>query len=46
MPPEIREEMAERTNWGTLLTPDLLEPKAPPLPGPEDTGPLIRPPEW
>lgn len=41
-----RDEMAQRTNWGTLLTPDLLQPQAPGLPAPEDKGPLIRPPEW
>ncbi len=41
-----RDEMAQRTDWGTLLTPDLLQPQAPGLPAPEDEGPLIRPPEW
>lgn len=46
VPAETRDEMAERTNWGTLLTPDLLTPQAPGLPGPEDAGPLLRPPEW
>ncbi|HZR79879.1 MAG TPA: efflux transporter outer membrane subunit [Candidatus Binatia bacterium] len=46
VPADIREEMEERTNWGTLATPDLLTPAAPPLPGPEDTGPTVRPPEW
>jgi NodT family efflux transporter outer membrane factor (OMF) lipoprotein len=46
LPDAIREEMAERTNWGTLLTPDLLAPEAPGLPGPEDAGPTVRPPEW
>jgi len=38
--------MAERTNWGTLLTPDLLRPDAPGLPSPQDRAPLVRPPEW
>jgi NodT family efflux transporter outer membrane factor (OMF) lipoprotein len=46
VPAETRDEMAERTNWGTLLTPDLLTPQAPGLPGPEDASPLVRPPEW
>jgi NodT family efflux transporter outer membrane factor (OMF) lipoprotein len=46
IPAQTREEMAHRTNWGKLLTPDLLQPKAPNLPSPEDQGPLVRPPEW
>jgi len=46
IPAQIREEMARRTNWGRLLTPELLQPKAPGLPSPKDTGPLVRPPEW
>jgi NodT family efflux transporter outer membrane factor (OMF) lipoprotein len=46
VPAETQREMAERTNWGTLLTPDLLQPQAPGLPSPEDRGPLVRPPEW
>lgn len=46
VPAETRAEMAGRTNWGTLLTPALLEPDAPGLPGPDDAGPLIRAPEW
>lgn len=46
VPVEVRSEMAERTNWGRLLTPGLLAPKAPGLPGPEDLGPTLRPPEW
>jgi len=46
VPAETRQEMAERTNWGTLLTPDLLQPQAPALPSPDDRGPLVRPPEW
>ena len=29
MPAETQQEMRERTNWGTLLTPDLLRPQAP-----------------
>jgi hypothetical protein len=46
VPAATQEEMAQRTNWGTLLTPDLLLPQAPGLPSPEDAGPLVRPPEW
>lgn len=44
--PETQREMAERTNWGTLLTPDLLRPDAPGLPSPEDRAPPVRLPEW
>ena len=43
---ETTREMEDRTNWGTLLTPDLMQPKAAGLPAPADTGPLLRPPEW
>jgi NodT family efflux transporter outer membrane factor (OMF) lipoprotein len=46
IPTETQREMAERTNWGTLLTPDLLRPDAPGLPSPQDRAPLVRPPEW
>ena len=46
VPVETQREMAERTNWGTLLTPDLLQPQAPGLPSPQDRGPTVRPPEW
>jgi NodT family efflux transporter outer membrane factor (OMF) lipoprotein len=46
VPQATRDEMAKRTNWGTLLSPELLRPSAPGLPGPEDMGPLVRPPEW
>ena len=46
IPAQVRQEMARRTNWGRLLTPDLLQPKAPGLPSPKDAGPLVRPPEW
>jgi NodT family efflux transporter outer membrane factor (OMF) lipoprotein len=46
VPTETQREMAERTNWGTLLTPDLLRPQVPALPSPQDRGPLVRPPEW
>jgi NodT family efflux transporter outer membrane factor (OMF) lipoprotein len=46
VPEARRAEMARRTNWGTWLSPDLLRPQAPGLPGPGDQGPLVRPPEW
>jgi NodT family efflux transporter outer membrane factor (OMF) lipoprotein len=46
VPAETREEMAERTNWGTLLSPELLQPEAPGLPGAEDVSPAPRAPEW
>jgi NodT family efflux transporter outer membrane factor (OMF) lipoprotein len=41
------EEMRNRTNWGGLLPlPGEPQPAAPGLPGPEDRGPTVRPPEW
>ena len=40
------EEMRSRTNWGGLLPPAGEQPAAPGLPGPEDRGPTVRPPEW
>jgi NodT family efflux transporter outer membrane factor (OMF) lipoprotein len=46
VPAATREEMEQRTDWGRLLTPDLLQPKAPDLPSPKDRGPLVRPPEF
>ena len=46
VPAETQQEMRERTNWGTLLTPDLLKPQAPGLPSPQDQGPPVRLPEW
>jgi NodT family efflux transporter outer membrane factor (OMF) lipoprotein len=45
VPRKTRREMEDRTNWGTLLTPELTRPQAPGLPSPADTGPLVRPPE-
>jgi NodT family efflux transporter outer membrane factor (OMF) lipoprotein len=45
VPADTREEMSKRTNWGQLLTPQLLNPRAPGLPSPSDRGPLIRLPE-
>ncbi len=46
VPPETIRQMTERTDWGTLLSPELLKPQAPGLPGPEDASPAVRPPEW
>ncbi len=46
VPRELRATMANRTNWGTLLSPELLQPRAPGVPSPKDEGSLIRPPEW
>ena len=46
IPPETQREMRDRTNWGTLLTPELLQPQAPGLPSPQDHGPPVRLPEW
>jgi hypothetical protein len=45
VPAGTGEEMSKRTNWGQLLTPQLLNPHAPGLPSPSDRGPLIRLPE-
>jgi NodT family efflux transporter outer membrane factor (OMF) lipoprotein len=45
VPAGTSNEMANRTNWGQLLTPQLLKPQAPGLPSPSETGPLIRLPE-
>ena len=42
-----RDEMRNRTNWGRLLpAPDHPMPATPGLPGPENRGPDLRPPEW
>jgi NodT family efflux transporter outer membrane factor (OMF) lipoprotein len=42
-----RDQMRARTNWGNLLAPEgEPQPPAPGLPGPQDLGPTIRPPEW
>ena len=41
------QEMRARTDWGSILTPTGgTPPPTPGLPGPEDRGPTIRPPEW
>jgi hypothetical protein len=43
----VRKEMRERTGWGTLLPADGPPPSPTPgLPGPQDRGPTVRPPEW
>lgn len=42
-----RDEMRNRTNWGTLLPPaDQPQPPAPGLPSPADQGPDVRAPQW
>jgi hypothetical protein len=41
VPPEIKEEMAKRTNWGKLLAPATYNP-----PAPEELQSLIRLPDW
>jgi NodT family efflux transporter outer membrane factor (OMF) lipoprotein len=41
------DEMRRRTDWGGLLPPPgTPQPPAPGLPGPQDRGPTVRPPEW
>jgi NodT family efflux transporter outer membrane factor (OMF) lipoprotein len=45
VPAATQAEMAQRTNWGKLLHPELLQPRAPGLPAASDRGPLVRPPE-
>jgi NodT family efflux transporter outer membrane factor (OMF) lipoprotein len=45
--PAIAEQMRSRTDWGNLLPPPSApQPPSPGLPGPEDLGPTVRPPEW
>jgi NodT family efflux transporter outer membrane factor (OMF) lipoprotein len=41
VPEATRDEMGKRTDWGTLL-----RPQVPDLPTPQDVGPLVRPPDW
>ena len=41
VPEATRDEMEKRTDWGTLL-----RPQVPDLPTPQDVGPLVRPPDW
>ena len=41
------EQMRARTDWGNLLSPvNEPQPPEPGLPGPQDIGPTVRPPEW
>jgi NodT family efflux transporter outer membrane factor (OMF) lipoprotein len=41
------DQMRARTDWGNLLPSiSARQPPAPGLPGPEDIGPTVRPPEW
>jgi hypothetical protein len=45
--PATVDQMRARTNWGNLLPPtNEPQPQSPGLPGPEDIGPTVRPPEW
>lgn len=47
VPPQVQETMAERTDWGNVLTPvNLLQPETPALPSREDVSPAVRAPEW
>jgi NodT family efflux transporter outer membrane factor (OMF) lipoprotein len=46
VPAATRREMARRTNWGGLLTPELLQPQAPALPSSQKRSPYVRRPEW
>jgi len=46
VPAATRDEMSKRTDWGTLLTPESLSSRGSELPGPQDVGPLVRPPDW
>ncbi len=47
IPVQTQHEMTNRTNWGTLLTPGLIRPKAAGLPSANDEQkPLVRPPEF
>lgn len=44
---QVRQQMRDRTDWGTLLPPTGPPPgPTPGLPGPADRGPTVRPPEW
>jgi NodT family efflux transporter outer membrane factor (OMF) lipoprotein len=43
----VLEQMRARTDWGNMLPPvGEPQPQAPGLPGPENIGPTVRPPEW
>ena len=41
LPPDVKDVMAKRTNWGKLLAPATYNP-----PAPEEPKSLIRPPDW
>jgi NodT family efflux transporter outer membrane factor (OMF) lipoprotein len=45
--PATVDQMRARTDWGDLLPPaNEPQPPAPGLPGPENIGPTVRPPQW
>jgi NodT family efflux transporter outer membrane factor (OMF) lipoprotein len=45
--PTTVDQMRARTDWGNLLPPaSEPQPPAPGLPGPENIGPTVRPPQW
>lgn len=46
VPEATRTEMAERTDWGTWLSPELLQPEAPGLPSADDASGAPGLPEW
>ncbi|MHB2166451.1 efflux transporter outer membrane subunit [Alsobacter sp. R-9] len=47
VPPAVAEEMRKRTDWGGLLDTNGRVPDAAPgLPGPQDRGPTVRPPDF
>ena len=47
VPPAVREEMRQRTDYGSVLPPlGEPQPQPPGLPSSEDIGPLVRPPQW
>jgi NodT family efflux transporter outer membrane factor (OMF) lipoprotein len=46
VPEATRTEMAERTDWGTWLSPQLLQPDAPGLPSADDASGAPGLPEW
>ena len=47
VPPATREEMRQRTNYGSVLPPSgQPQPQPPGLPSSEDIGPSVRPPQW
>jgi hypothetical protein len=46
VPAGTRQEMARRTNWGRLLTPELPQPQTEALPSPQNRGVRIQRPDW